>query len=78
MCSTLSLHSAGPHVCLGMALFMAEAKVLLALLGRDYEITHLDSSPDVDFKVTFFTQLRQGAVKFSKKQQQPEVAVSQR
>jgi hypothetical protein len=57
-----------------MGLFMAEAKVLLALLAREYDITPADDSSDVDFKVSFFTLLKKGMVKISKKQQQPVAA----
>lgn len=45
---------------------MAEAKVLLALLARDYDITLVGDSADVNFNVSFVTQLTKGAVKFSK------------
>ncbi|WIA15673.1 hypothetical protein OEZ85_002299 [Tetradesmus obliquus] len=36
--SGLLTFGSGPHVCLGMSLFMVEAKVLLALLAREYDI----------------------------------------
>lgn len=58
--------SAGPHVCIGMGLFMTEAKVLLALLGRDYDITLVDDSADVSFHMSFVNHLVKGAVRFSK------------
>lgn len=48
---------------------MAEAKVLLALLARDYDIIPVDDSSEVDFKVSFFTLLKKGTVKITKKQQ---------
>lgn len=58
--------SAGPHTCIGMGLFMTEAKVLLALLGRDYDITLVDDSADVSFHMLFVNHLVKGVVRFSK------------
>jgi hypothetical protein len=50
-----------------MSLFFAEAKVLLALLAREYDITQVDESSDsVNFKVDFMAQLQKGTVIFSK------------
>lgn len=70
MCLPTCLHSAGPHICLGMGLFFAEAKVLLALLARDYDLTLADqTAPDLKFQVDFNAKLKQGAVKFTRKQQ---------
>jgi hypothetical protein len=57
-----------------MGLFMAEAKVLLALLARDYDITPVDDSSDVEFKVSLITLLKKGTVRITKKQQQPVAA----
>jgi hypothetical protein len=50
-----------------MGLFMTEAKVLLALLGRDYDITLEDEeAADVSFHMSFVNHLAKGAVRFSK------------
>lgn len=64
------LHSYGPHICLGMGLFFAEAKVLLALLARDYDLTLDDqTAPDLKFQVDFNAKLEQGAVRFTEKKE---------
>lgn len=54
--------SAGPHVCLGLSLFMSEAKTLLALLARSYDL-HIEQAAQQQqgagpvFDVTFVSQL---------------------
>lgn len=81
------LYSAGPHVCLGMGLFFAEAKMLLALLARDYVIEcdhqvmeHDNQTPgapqqQVGFKVDFNTHLKQGSVRFMRRHE-PAVSLA--
>jgi hypothetical protein len=58
--SGLLTFGAGPHVCLGMGLFYLEAKVLLALLARDYTLGLDGGSPA--FTYSFFPELRQRTV----------------
>jgi hypothetical protein len=53
----------GPHACLGYSLFMAEAKVLLALLARGY-CAQPHAPESLNFKTKFLTLLQQGTVKF--------------
>eukprot|EP00878_Enallax_costatus_P027095 GHUV01029140.1.p1 GENE.GHUV01029140.1~~GHUV01029140.1.p1 ORF type:complete len:386 (+),score=129.18 GHUV01029140.1:249-1406(+) len=56
----------GPHICLGMGLFYSEAKVLLALLARGYQM-ELQNPEELGFQATFVTQLSsQPMVRFSK------------
>lgn len=55
--SGLLTFGAGPHVCLGMGLFYLEAKVLLALLAREYEVALADGS--AAFSYAFFPELKQ-------------------
>lgn len=63
--SSLLTFSQGPHVCLGMSLFMAEAKVLLSLIARGYDLTPED--PDsLMFNSSFVTQLKRGKVRVSR------------
>lgn len=35
----------GVHFCLGYPLYMMEAKVLLAIFARDYDVTNVTGSP---------------------------------
>jgi cytochrome P450 len=58
--SGLLTFGAGPHVCLGMGLFYLEAKVLLALLARDYTLGLAGGSPA--FTYSFFPELKQETV----------------
>jgi hypothetical protein len=58
--SGLLTFGSGPHVCLGMGLFFVEAKVLLALLARDYTLGLGGGSPA--FTYSFFPELRQRTV----------------
>lgn len=56
----------GPHICLGMGLFYTEAKVLLALLARGYNM-EIQNPEEVGFHASFVTQLNsQPLVRFSK------------
>lgn len=58
--------NAGPHICLGMGLFYTEAKVLLALLARGYNM-EIQNPDEVEFHASFVTQLNsQPLVRFSK------------
>lgn len=55
-----------------MGLFFAEAKVLLALLARDYDMTAAagqEDEADVAFQIDFNANLKIGAVKFSRLQE---------
>jgi hypothetical protein len=61
--SGLLTFSVGPHACLGYSLFMAEAKVLLALLARAYEVEPVDPYA-LKFRTNFVTILKQGTLKF--------------
>jgi cytochrome P450 len=66
--SGLLTFSVGPHACLGYSLFMTEAKVLLALLARAYDVEPVE--PDsLNFKANFVTILKQGTLKFSAREQ---------
>lgn len=47
----------GPHICLGMSLFMLEAKSLLAVLAREYTLDLI--SDKVEFRTAFTTALAQ-------------------
>ena len=66
--SGLLTFSVGPHACLGYSLFMAEAKVLLAVLARGYsaEPVHIET---LNFKTKFLTLLNEGTVKFRQHEQ---------
>lgn len=35
----------GPHMCLGMAIYLAESKALLALLTRGYQVEYAGDKP---------------------------------
>jgi hypothetical protein len=63
--SGLLTFSQGPHACLGLSLFMAEAKVLLALIARGYDLTP-EARSGPTFTTTFVTQLKQGQVRVSR------------
>lgn len=66
--SGLLTFGAGPHTCLGMSLFMTEAKALLALLAREYELQP-ESPEDLAFALTVTAQLTSNAgsrVRFQK------------
>jgi cytochrome P450 len=66
--SGLLTFSVGPHACLGYSLFMTEAKVLLALLARAYDVESVD--PDaLKFQANFVTILKQGTLKFRAREQ---------
>lgn len=72
--SQLLTFSVGPHVCLGLTLFMHEAKVLLALLARGYSLDALNGE-DVLLSATVVTQLKSNTqVRFGKVQQEAPVA----
>ncbi|KAF8071285.1 cyp26b1 [Scenedesmus sp. PABB004] len=58
--SGLLTFSAGPHICLGLSLYMTEAVTLLALIARGYEL-ELESPAELSFDVAFVTQLRSRA-----------------
>jgi hypothetical protein len=72
--SQLLTFSVGPHVCLGLSLFMHEAKVLLALLARGYSLVAVNGE-DVLLSTTVVTQLKSNTqVNFSKLKQEAPVA----
>jgi hypothetical protein len=76
--SQLLTFSVGPHVCLGLSLFMHEAKVLLALLARGYSLDVVNGD-DVLFNCSVVTQLKSDTqVKFGRVQQPAEVPVAAR
>jgi hypothetical protein len=58
--SGLLTFGSGPHVCLGMTLFMVEAKVLLALLAREYDMRAV-TPQDVKFDQLIAAQLQSNA-----------------
>jgi hypothetical protein len=58
--SGLLTFGSGPHVCLGMTLFMVEAKVLLALLAREYDMRAVEPQ-DVKFDQLIAAQLQSNA-----------------
>eukprot|EP00775_Hariotina_reticulata_P012610 gene12610-12740_t len=58
--SGLLTFSVGPHTCLGMSLFMTEAKVLLALLAREYELQP-EAPQEASFTFTMLAQLTANA-----------------
>jgi hypothetical protein len=60
--SALLTFSQGPHACLGVSLFMSEAKVLLSLIARGYDITP-EAPNDLSFDTSFVTQLKKGEVR---------------
>jgi hypothetical protein len=66
--SGLLTFSVGPHACLGYSLFIAEAKVLLALLARGYSAEPYRPE-SLSFKTNFLTLLQQGSVIFSRHEQ---------
>lgn len=64
--SGLLTFSVGPHICLGLTLFMHEAKVLLAKLARGYSL-EAENPSGLGFDVVMVSQLRSGArVRISK------------
>ncbi|KAF6251708.1 cytochrome P450 [Scenedesmus sp. NREL 46B-D3] len=76
--SQLLTFSVGPHVCLGLSLFMHEAKVLLALLARGYSLDAVNSD-ELLLSATMVTQLTSDTqIKFGKVQQPAEVPVAAR
>jgi hypothetical protein len=76
--SQLLTFSVGPHVCLGLSLFMHEAKVLLALLARRYSLDAVNGD-DVLFNCSLVTQLKSDThVKFGRVQQPAEALVAAR
>jgi hypothetical protein len=76
--SQLLTFSVGPHVCLGLSLFMHEAKVLLALLARSYSLDAVNGD-DVLFNCSVVTQLKSDTqVKVGKVQQPAEAPVAAR
>ncbi|KAF6266277.1 cytochrome P450 [Scenedesmus sp. NREL 46B-D3] len=58
--SGLLTFGSGPHVCLGMTLFMVEAKVLLALLARDYDM-RAEAPQQLQFDQLIAAQLQSNA-----------------
>jgi hypothetical protein len=74
--SGLLTFSVGPHACLGYSLFMAEAKVLLAVLARGYtaEPVHIET---LNFKTKFLTLLNEGTVKFRQHEQPLPVSATE-
>jgi hypothetical protein len=76
--SQLLTFSVGPHVCLGLSLFMHEAKALLALLARSYSLDAVNGD-DVLFNCSVVTQLKSDTqVKLGKVQQPAEAPVAAR
>jgi hypothetical protein len=57
--SGLLTFGSGPHVCLGQSLFMMEARVLLALLARGYELS-LSSPEAYGVRVGFLPRSNDG------------------
>lgn len=58
--SGLMTFSVGPHLCLGMTLFMTEAKVLLGMLARGYDV-RAERPDDLAFDVLMSAQLKSNA-----------------
>jgi hypothetical protein len=58
--SGLLTFGSGLHVCLGMTLFMVEAKVLLALLAREYDMTAVQPQ-ELKFDQLMAAQLQRNA-----------------
>lgn len=59
--SGLLTFGSGRHECLGKGLFMNEAKVILALLARHYELA-LEKPDDFTFRMGFVVEPQEGCI----------------